>query len=441
MQFQSIPDAPSDMADTPTTKPEIAPKEKPKKKLSKASQKQITTKEADIDGADSSHRNSMVDTSPYVSPRKSVLNEYTNLLLPNDKDNGHAEVLDCRIAEKIKSELENRLSSLNAASTSATATASVAMNVVEPSTSSSNTFVEKLPTKAKKKVIFKEKQRKQKKNDVTSEVVDSVAPMADDLLSAENLSKKSIKTEARRIKKKRLKNNKDNERDEVDGAPPKGDGTAVPRKIATKTDISSTTTVLKCQYCKVRHNGDDCPIVSSHISIPDSLSYLKWLANVSDEDEDQDGVMVSYAEASLPLGLEIKTTENQSGVGVYAKQAIAKYTRLGPLQGALIDEVDIADDNTMEYMFETNDGDTSTFINVEDEMKSNWLRFVRPAHVSKERCAVVLRDDKDTYLITTRDIAIGEEIVYWSDKCNTRWKKNVGSKTSMVLNLMIMFKA
>lgn len=93
-------------------------------------------------------------------------------------ENDIAEVLDCRIAEKIQNELENKLSIEECAKamaegvanavalTSAAATAAAA--ATEAVSASTNEMYEPLPstvvTKAKKKVIFKEKRKSKMKN-------------------------------------------------------------------------------------------------------------------------------------------------------------------------------------------------------------------------------------------------------------------------------------
>lgn len=374
-----------------------------------------------------------------------------------------AEVLDCRIAEKIKSELENKMSceELQRPHTS-TSTAEM-----EPTASGSDLQQDALPsvpTKAKRKVIFKEKRRnKMKKYDATDE-----PPPLDGLLSIENLSQCIIKNELRRLKRMKKSctntdmNNVDAEQDDpgADASTGSTESDASgnvdevdPEEIATAVTGSSSNQAPsdKCSYCKVRHNDDNCPIASTTIQILDALNYQKWFfdachnraesssfeANGGDEQAslpEPDDDVVPYAEASLPSEFEI-VAKNTKCLGVFAKQPIGKYARLGPLQGPFVDEVDISDDNAMEHVIEMNNGYKSTFINVDDDMKSNWLKYVRPAPSINDRNTVLVREDNEIFFVTSKEVAVGDELLYWSDKCNTRWKKNVGSKTSAYSSL------
>lgn len=361
-----------------------------------------------------------------------------------------AEVLDCRIAEKIQNELENKLSSEECTKAIATAISSASTAKATAATKISESLT--VPTKAKRKIIFKEKRRnKLRKYEATGG-----PSRLEELLSTDNLPRQIMKSEMRRLK--RIKRGYVEEEGDEGGA----EANEAPAELdASRNDsvdgeeqetneaIANTTNNEKCPYCKVRHNGYACPITSADVQIPDALNYQKWLfdacndkmANeyeVNEEEQESTGEqepdedVIPYSEASLPPEFEIKA-KNTKRLGVFAKIPIGKYMRLGPLQGPFVDEVDISDDSTLEHVIEMNNGQKSTFVNVEDDMKSNWLKYVQPAPSSIDRNTVLVRESNEIYFITCTEVPAGSELLYWSDKCNTRWKKNVGGKTSMTL--------
>lgn len=201
----------------------------------------------------------------------------------------------------------------------------------------------------------------------------------------------------------------------------------------------------KCPYCKLNHNDNDCPITTADMHIGDAVNYSEWCTeydrrmkrNLDEQDEhdeeassdEPDEDLIPYSEASLPSPFEIKA-KNSKRLGVFAKQPIPKYQRLGPLQGLSVDESNISDDSTLENVIEINDGYKSSYFNLDDDMKSNWLKYVRPAPSINDRNTVLVLDNEMVYYVTCKDIPSGAELLYWSDKCNSRWKKNLGGKTS-----------
>lgn len=406
----------------------------------------------------------------------------------HDTENDIAEVLDCRIAEKIQNELENKMSIEECAKVmtgeGVAVASTAATEIATPITSSAspNGMYENLPppvaTKAKKKVIFKEKRKSKMKNRVHVANNDDggdggagddrtscgVGGSIDDkerleeLLAIERISQQIIKGDFG------LRGYKiDPEPDEIKSAVEdirNGSNKNIAdvadeierNELNIDDDVDSQqsvddrkTTEEKCPYCKLRHTDDYCPIATTDMHIGDAINYSEWCTDYDrrmkrnleehdeqDEDmssEEPDEDLIPYSEASLPSIFEIKA-KNSKRLGVFAKQTIPKYQRLGPLQGLSVDESNISDDSTLENVVEINDGYKSTYFNLEDDMKSNWLKYVRPAPSINDRNTVLVHDNDIVYYITCKDIPNGAELLYWSDKCNSRWKKNLGGKTS-----------
>ena len=47
--------------------------------------------------------------------------------------------------------------------------------------------------------------------------------------------------------------------------------------------------------------------------------------------------------------------------------------------------------------------------------KSNWFRYVRPASTRKDRNVVSVFKNGEMFFISSKDIAKGQEILYWTD--------------------------
>ena len=63
--------------------------------------------------------------------------------------------------------------------------------------------------------------------------------------------------------------------------------------------------------------------------------------------------------------------------------------------------------------------------------KSNWLRYLRPAqHRAARNVASVVRKVDSLYFVTVKDIAEGEELVYWMDDPDLMWTKKRAEKKS-----------
>ena len=59
--------------------------------------------------------------------------------------------------------------------------------------------------------------------------------------------------------------------------------------------------------------------------------------------------------------------------------------------------------------------DTTTYMTTANPEKSNWFRYVRPASTRKDRNVVSVFKNGEMFFISSKDIAKGHEILYWTD--------------------------
>ncbi|XP_037027749.1 uncharacterized protein LOC119068311 isoform X1 [Bradysia coprophila] len=202
---------------------------------------------------------------------------------------------------------------------------------------------------------------------------------------------------------------------------------------------SEAQTFNFCRYCSEIHVPEECPFRTCQSFIADKIDFITWTDKYSSvvqkaikiensETENADilsqspSTQTPFSECSLPDKFELKLSNAQVS-GVIAKSSIPKYTKLGPLIGQKISEVDIADDCTMKFIIEAYDGTKSTYYSLDDENNSNWLRYIRPANTKTERNVAVVISDKNVFFVTSATVEDGDELVYWSDDCNSAWGK------------------
>ncbi|XP_015595304.1 uncharacterized protein LOC107267762 [Cephus cinctus] len=234
-----------------------------------------------------------------------------------------------------------------------------------------------------------------------------------------------------------------------------------------------------CQDCMDTHLRDACPLTVPHYTIPDSITYEKWLdrhkdnadisraANSEDpmsegygrtsddgfesdeetlsmeqykpkikvESEEKQLVLDSdrplYARDSLPDCFELKTANSEHGIGIYAKSVVPKFSKLGPLVGKPVKEMDIPDDFSMRHIWEIDNNGKTSYLSTTNPLRSNWIRYMRPAETRKEGSVAVVTKHGELYLVTTQKISCGMELTYWAESQSSAWtRKNKIDKTN-----------
>ncbi|CAL1612052.1 unnamed protein product [Knipowitschia caucasica] len=123
----------------------------------------------------------------------------------------------------------------------------------------------------------------------------------------------------------------------------------------------------------------------------------------------------SRAEATLPRNLVFKYRgDSNEVVGVCSREYIPKGTRFGPLVGEVYTADTVPKDANRKYFWRIyEDGELHHFVDGLDEARSNWMRFVNPAHCEPDQNMAACQNGMDVYFYTTRAVAAGAELLVW----------------------------
>lgn len=203
---------------------------------------------------------------------------------------------------------------------------------------------------------------------------------------------------------------------------------AVPERVAIKIKL--------CNICNTRHLQEACPLRNPNCVVRDATTlddYLKNAPEIDDLQTDDDDSSVkneleTFSVKSLPDILYLEDSNTSHGLSVFTKFEIKEYTQFGPIIGKTIKEVDIPEDFGMKHLWEVY-SEKNFYVNTEDGECSNWLRYLRPAPNRELRNAAAVSKNDQLYMITTRNIVCGEELLYWQDDALGTNKKKM-EKTS-----------
>lgn len=373
------------------------------------------------------------------------------------------EVLDCRIAEKIKFELDRKLHGVAAKNGDLIADA---FGLPKPITQE---IIDEIPKRRRQK-------RKFRSRDNSAE---------DLMLRAEFEQKKKLRIQGKVGRKTRFRdvpgseiedgdnqsdfmdferggdfdfnNEEDDEEDEDDDDEfneDEEDEEIVEHQdkhIPEEIEIDPTRSHL-CIFCMADHGINNCPVQNATETILDSMTHPQWLeirqkdpskSIKKEEEESEEGdenyfrdyvsklrsMDESYAIKSLPMNFVYENAR------VFTNRAIDKYTKFGPLIGNIVLAAHIPEDSRMAGIFEMFDGTLSTFVSVENRDTSNWLGLVRPANTPESRNAALVMENGQLFMVTTQDLDEGCELTYWSDDCNSAWAKRKIDKMSKTISM------
>lgn len=198
--------------------------------------------------------------------------------------------------------------------------------------------------------------------------------------------------------------------------------------------------IKMCSVCNAHHLQDTCSLENPQHIVHDMITLQEWQERYKplfDSDSfstselqdrmDSNTIKFSFAVMSLPSILCIK--EMSKGWCVFTKEEIKLHTQFGPLIGKAVREVDIAEDSNMKDIWEIQSETIHGFINTENLEESNWMRFVRPAPSRNERNVGVVCKNDELYLMTIKNVHVGDELLYWQDSSVVSNKKKM-EKTS-----------
>ena len=124
------------------------------------------------------------------------------------------------------------------------------------------------------------------------------------------------------------------------------------------------------------------------------------------------------ASTSFNLPESITIQHDDDGFAwVVAGKSFSKYTLFGPFIGEISNEAEIVKMEDVVYWWSISsieDGKIRyRFLNATDERKSNWMRNIRAACHPEESNVRLVEKDGQLFFYSSRDIAAGEELVYW----------------------------
>ncbi|XP_042201139.1 PR domain zinc finger protein 1-like [Callorhinchus milii] len=122
-----------------------------------------------------------------------------------------------------------------------------------------------------------------------------------------------------------------------------------------------------------------------------------------------------HAQATLPRNLKFKYSRDSNEVlGVLSIEYIPKGTRFGPLIGEIYTNDTVPKNTNRKYFWRVySDGEFHHFIDGFNENKSNWMRFVNPAHSKQEQCLAACQNGMNIYFYTVKPIPANSELLVW----------------------------
>ncbi|XP_054729088.1 uncharacterized protein LOC129238075 [Anastrepha obliqua] len=216
-----------------------------------------------------------------------------------------------------------------------------------------------------------------------------------------------------------------------------------------------------CRECSITHDYKICPLRTAIGTITDAVDLAEWIERKNlealaklkhdaqrqakqdhdpdDEDMDETSQMseletkplITFAEASVPAEFELHNVE-PNVTGVFARTEVRAFTKLGPLIGQPVQSSDVREGSDMKWIFEICEAgaEKSELLACDNPNTSNWLRYIRPAPTFDERNVNLVSIERHAFFVTCRDVKNGMELLYWSDDCNTMWRKKHTEKTN-----------
>ncbi|XP_051999867.1 PR domain zinc finger protein 1a [Xyrauchen texanus] len=128
-----------------------------------------------------------------------------------------------------------------------------------------------------------------------------------------------------------------------------------------------------------------------------------------------ESVSLTRAEASLPMNLAFKhPPDSKEVIGVVSRECIPKGTRFGPLVGESYTAEDVPKDANRKYFWRIySNREFHHFVDGLDEEKSNWMRYVNPAHSKQEQNLAACQNGMNIYFYTVKAIPVDQELLVW----------------------------
>uniref|UniRef100_A0A4W5NPP2 Tissue-resident T-cell transcription regulator protein ZNF683 n=1 Tax=Hucho hucho TaxID=62062 RepID=A0A4W5NPP2_9TELE len=123
---------------------------------------------------------------------------------------------------------------------------------------------------------------------------------------------------------------------------------------------------------------------------------------------------VPKAMTSIPRNLTFEYSTENEVTGVFSKEYIPQGTRFGPLQGDIYTKCNVPKQANRKYFWRIYNGrQLYHFIDGYDLQRSNWMRYVNPAHSLSEQNLVACQNGHDVYFYTSRLVEPKQELLVW----------------------------
>ncbi|XP_055750635.1 PR domain zinc finger protein 1-like isoform X1 [Salvelinus fontinalis] len=123
---------------------------------------------------------------------------------------------------------------------------------------------------------------------------------------------------------------------------------------------------------------------------------------------------VPKAMTSIPRNLTFEYSTENEVTGVFSKEYIPQGTRFGPLQGDIYTKYNVPKQADRKYFWRIYNGrQLYHFIDGYDVRRSNWMRYVNPAHSLSEQNLVACQNGRDVYFYTSRPVEPKQELLVW----------------------------
>ncbi|MCI4390565.1 hypothetical protein PGIGA_G00123950 [Pangasianodon gigas] len=121
------------------------------------------------------------------------------------------------------------------------------------------------------------------------------------------------------------------------------------------------------------------------------------------------------AQTSLPRNLAFRyASHSKEVIGVVSREYIPKGTRFGPLVGESYTAENVHKDANRKYFWRIYaEGEFHHFVDGLDEEKSNWMRYVNPAHSQQEQNLAACQNGMSIYFYTVKAIPADQELLVW----------------------------
>ncbi|XP_030051522.1 PR domain zinc finger protein 1 [Microcaecilia unicolor] len=124
---------------------------------------------------------------------------------------------------------------------------------------------------------------------------------------------------------------------------------------------------------------------------------------------------LTQAEASLPRNLSFRYgPDRKEVIGVLSNEYIPKGTRFGPLVGEIYTPDTVPKNANRKYFWRIySNGEFDHFVDGFDEERSNWMRYVNPAHSTQAQNLAACQNGSNIYFYTIQPIPAKQELLVW----------------------------